>query len=53
MASSLACSSHISLSTAGSGIGLSLLLGGMAEKFLFSLLQKAKKLFCALIPKLT
>jgi hypothetical protein len=53
MASSLARSSCISLSTAGLGIGLSLLLGGMVEKFLFSLLQKENKLFCALIPQLT
>jgi hypothetical protein len=53
MASILACNSRISLSIAGSGIGLSLLLDGMAEKSFFFPTTESKDLFYALIPQLT
>jgi hypothetical protein len=44
IASSLARNSRISLSTVGSGMGLSLLLDGMAVKFLFSLCCRKKRI---------
>jgi hypothetical protein len=50
MASRLARNSRISLSTVGSGIGLSLILGGMDKKFLPSFAIEIKELLCALIP---
>jgi hypothetical protein len=48
MASSLARSSRISLSTAGLGIGLSLLLDGMAEKYSSFLFYRKKITFFVL-----
>jgi hypothetical protein len=48
MASSLACSSRISLSIARSGIGLSLLLGGMVENVsLFSATKSKEPFLCS------
>jgi hypothetical protein len=49
IASSLTRNSHISLSTVGSGIGLSLLLGDMAIKFLFSLCCRKQRICSGLL----